>query len=427
VEAGPEGPDVLLVPYYFYLSYEGFRRIRAALAGRGLDARLLCMHFNAHNERETYGGARLQRDQVPALDLELDLTGMGVPGIAAKFAKLFHFARNRGRIRTFLRTRRPRLVVVESDLGGIYIRSLLDECRAQGIPCAIAMTLDVGQAVAPGYYARWPVRLLNALVGWSPWLRAILVRTEVVGSYARRAPILTPSAAMQERLVSGGIRPDRIQVTGSPQQDQVFELRSRDRQAARAGWLRDRGLPPDTRIVVLCFEVIEEVLGQDYVRQFHPRLAAVLDRLPEDCRVVLRFHPRERPDNLAFYRECFRGPRYLEAPDCPLDDLLHLSHLCLGHFTSVLVKAVALGTPILSVNLARSTRTALFALDQTIPQILDEADLDKVRRALTDPGYGAELRSFLDRWASGHFPGLDGRRSATMAEILEGMLGPRRA
>lgn len=415
--------DVLVVPYYFYLSYENFRVLIEAFRGRRVDARMLCMHFNACEERDRFDAARLERDGVPGLELPLELTGMGVPGAWAKLVKFFYYARNRLRIRAFLRRWKPRLVAVESDLGGIYIRTLLAECRRLGIPTAITMTLDVGQAVAPGFYPSRAQRAWNATLRCSSWLYALFFHAETVGSFAREAAIFAPSGAVHQRLVSGGIDPARIQVLGTPQQDLVWRLRNRDQEGLKRRWLGARGLPPDTRVVVFCTEVIEEVLGTDYVRNFHPLLAEAFAKLPADCRVVLRFHPRERADHLAFFRETFQGERYLEASDQQLDDMLFLADLAVGHFSTVLLRALALGTPILSVNLDRRENTALFTADQRLPQICAPEELDKIPDFFLAPGNRSALISFLGSWSAKHFPDLDGRRSQEIAERLASIMG----
>jgi hypothetical protein len=423
---GVPSPEVLFVPFYYYLSYDAFRRVILALIASGTPARILRMHFNAHDERGTFDDERFRRDGIPFARLDLDLRGIGMPGIGAKANKVRAFWRNRARIREYLRTNRPGLVVVESDLGGLYVRALLEECVSEAIPPAVLMTVDVGQAVSSRFDTSTLQRFVNRASRLVPALRPLLHRSEVAGAYALGAPVLVPSEAMRRRLASGGIEASRIRVMGSPHHDAIFELRARDRSAVVARLFRAGGIPAGSQLVVLCTEVIEEVFGQQYIREVYPRLARAFARLPGRCRVALRFHPRESPDNLAFYRSCYTGDRYVDLTDQPLDDVLYAADLCVGHFSSVLLKALSLRAPVLTINLRQSATAAMFEADELLPQMRDEGQLSKIPRTFTDPSFGAALRAFVERWCAAHLPSVDGSRALSIARELSRLISADR-
>jgi hypothetical protein len=418
---------VLFAPYYFYLHYESFRRVAACLNRSGIDAAILHMPCNAFNENLRFGMERIRTDGCPVRQLRLcDLGWKGSSSIA-RMSRFPNLLINRKKIRAFLQVERPRLVVVGSDLGGLYVRLLLSCCREAGIQTMIlassasgppANDSEAGQTISVS-------RTIKAILQLLDLDRVALFDQWKIGSFNTEAPIAVPGKTLKEELLRDGVSEDRLFITGDPAHDAIYELKQEHVAQIRRHICDQLDWPGSSRLIVYCTEVIHEMLGREYLVRLNVLLAEAFAALPADCRVVIKLHPRETSATEALFRQAFRRDRYLIRRDLDLLRLMRAAHLCIGHYSRTLIDSVLLGTPVACINLARDEKRMLFDSGFGEIRIDSEEDFHKIRPLLEDKETRDVVEHKLRDWRSRYASVLDGessnRNAALISKILVGL------
>jgi hypothetical protein len=417
---------VLFAPYYFYLHYESFKRVAASLNRSGIDAAILHMPCNAFNENRRFGIERIRADGCPVRQLQLCDLGWKGASTIARMTRFPNLLVNRKRTREFLNAERPQLVVVGSDLGGLYVRLLLDCCREAGIQTMIlassasgppAVDSNAGQTIRV-----WPA--VKALLRMLDLDRVALFDHWQIGSFNTEAPIAVPGTTLKEELLRYGISEDRVFVTGDPAHDAIYELKQEIAAEIRSQICSRLGWPARSHLIVYCTEVIHEMLGRAYLVGLNRLLAQAFADLPDDCRVVVKLHPRETSETEALFRQAFRGHRYLVRRDLNLLRLLRAAHLCVGHYSRTLIDSVLLGTPVACINLARDEKRMLFDTSFSEMRIESGHEFHKIRTLLEDAATRDIVERKLQDWRFRYASALDGessnRNAALISKILAG-------
>jgi hypothetical protein len=415
---------VLFAPYYFYLHYESFRRVAASLNRSGIDAAILHMPCNAFNENHSFGMERMRADGCPVRQLHLwDLGWKGSSSIA-RMSRFPNLLINRKKIRKFLEVERPRLVVVGSDLGGLYIRLLLSCCREAGIQTMIlassasgppAIDSEAGQTISVSR----PIKAILQLLDLD---HVALFDHWKIGSFNTEAPIAVPGKTLKEELLRDGVSEDRLFITGDPAHDAIFELKQEPVAQIRRQICDQLDWPESSRLIVYCTEVIHEMLGREYLVRLNVLLAEVFAALPADCRVVVKLHPRETSETEALFKQAFRRDRYLVRRDLDLLRLMRAAHLCIGHYSRTLIDSVLLGTPVACINLANDEKRMLFDAGFGEIRLDSEQDFHKIRTLLEDKETRDVVERKLRDWRSRYASVLDGQSSNRNAALISKIL-----
>jgi len=415
---------VLFAPYYFYLHYESFRRVAASLNRSGIDAAILHMPCNTFNENRSFGMERMRADGCPVRQLHLCDLGWKGSSSVARMSRFPNLLINRERIREFLDVESPRLVVVGSDLGGLYVRLLLSCCRQAGIQTMIlassasgppANDSEAGQTISVSRSVKAILQLLDLdhVALFDHWK---------IGSFNTEAPIAVPGKTLKEELLRDGVSEDRLFITGDPAHDAIFELKQEPVAQIRRQICDQLEWPESSRLIVYCTEVIHEMLGREYLVRLNVLLAEVFAALPADFRVVVKLHPRETSETEALFKQAFRRDRYLIRRDLDLLRLMRAAHLCIGHYSRTLIDSVLLGTPVACINLANDEKRMLFDAGFGEIRLDSEQDFHKIRTLLEDK----ETRNVVERklrdWRSRYASVLDGQSSNRNAALISKML-----
>jgi hypothetical protein len=415
---------VLLAPYYFYLHYEGFRRVATILNRLGIDSAILHMPCSAINENHRFGLERIQADGCPVRHLRLCELGWRGPSMLARMSRFPDLLINRQRIKHFLAAERPRLVVVGSDLGGLYIRLLLSCCHEASVRTMILASSASGPpAIDSGGCHRPAVsRPVKATLRLLNLDQVALFDQWKIGSFDTEAPIAVPGKALKEDLLRQGVSEDRVFITGDPAHDAIYELMQESTAQIRSEVCDRLSWPAAGKLIVYCTEIIHEILGRKYLARLNGLLAGAFAALPADYRVVVKLHPRETLQTEALFRDEFRGERYSVRRDLDLPRLLRAADLCIGHYSRTLIDAVMLGTPVVCINCAGDERRMLFDASFGEIRIESEWDLYKLRTLLED----AETRALVDRklrdWRHRYANAFDGQSSNRNAALISKIL-----
>lgn len=427
IKSDQRAKKVLFFPYYFYLQYEPFRQVIASLKHLGVEAYMVSMHCNHFDESKQFRLERFKNDGCPVKELPVYNIGPKGVSLFTKLMQFLGFLINRRKIENFLRAEQPALVVVGSDLGGIYIRFLLDMCHLLHIPMLIMVTVDFGAARSdanPEIEAKVPV-LVRFLLRLLSMERLTLFNGWVIGSYSQEAKVLVPSKAMQDQLVRDGICRERILVIGSPLHDWLYELRNEPTDKIKCEICSSLGWSVNYRLIVYCTEVIHSIYGEDYLESVNKLLARAFQNLPAECRVVIKLHPRESVKSIAYFSRAFIGDRYRIVNDINIYRLLRVADLAIGHFSSTLLEAILLGTPVLSINVLGDQRRTLFSSSQDLVQIRSETEFTKIHDILYNTRFRDVAKALLERWIKDNVGVINGHSSERIARVIKHIIERR--
>jgi hypothetical protein len=390
----------------------------------GIDAAILHMPCNTFNENRSFGMERMRADGCPVRQLHLcDLGWKGSSSIA-RMSRFPNLLINRERIRKFLDVESPRLVVVGSDLGGLYVRLLLSCCGEAGIQTMILASSASGPPATNSKAGQTiPVsRSIKAILQLLDLDHVALFDHWKIGSFNTEAPIAVPGKTLKEELLRDGVSEDRLFITGDPAHDAIFELKQEPVAQIRRQICDQLDWPESSRLIVYCTEVIHEMLGREYLVRLNVLLAEVFAALPADCRVVVKLHPRETPETEALFKQAFRRDRYLIRRDLDLLRLMRAAHLCIGHYSRTLIDSVLLGTPVACINLANDEKRMLFDAGFGEIRLDSEQDFHKIRTLLEDKETRDVVEHKLRDWRSRYASVLDGQSSNRNAALISKML-----
>lgn len=397
----------------------------AKLCGQGVQASVLHLPCNPVDESAQYGPERFARDHCPVQRLELLRASIGT-GPWMRPLQLTAFVVDRRRLRRFLTAERPDVVVVGSDLGNAHIRLLLDLCNELRIRTMILATVASGPLPHSGPEkggagGRGPVaRMLRAL----NLERVLTFNHWTTGRYDTSALIAVATPALREQLVQQGIAADRIVVTGSPRHDQLYHIRQAPVVQSKPEIFSRLRLPSESRLITYCTERIQDVYGRGYLTRLNTALALAFDALPEECRVMVKLHPRETAADEEGFASTFSGERYRLVRDLELFPLLRASDLVVGHFSAVLTDSMLLGTPTLSIQIANDPERALFDSRESVLTIGSEPDLAlRIHGMLYDSDRQQAAAAATAAWVARCVGELDGRSTERVAATIMNIMG----
>ena len=419
IKSGQRPRKVLFFPYYWYLHYEPFRRVIARLNQAGLDAYMVYMPCIPMDESAQFGLERMRQDECPAKKLSIHNVGLGSSNLLARMLRFIGLVLSRPRIEQFLRAERPDMIVVGSDLGNSYFRLLLDLCRCLHIQVLIMATVSSGPS--PDKRPAVPA-LLRPVLRWFK-LEQILFEGWVLGSYHREALLAVAGKEMKKQLIRDGVSQERIFVTGNPTYDLLYEIRQRPASEVKQEICTLLGWPMCCRLIVYCTERIQEVYGEDYLERLNRLMVPVFDDLPEECRVIVKLHPRECPVSSTMFATTFSGSRYRVVQDLDVHHLLRVAEVAIGHFSVVLVDAALLGTPLLRINIADDRSRMAFGPDVDLLYIYSETELrEKLYGILYNQEFLDSVKSALSEWSTNYAVAVDGRSADRVACLIQSLV-----
>ncbi|PHS29354.1 MAG: hypothetical protein COA82_12770 [Alkaliphilus sp.] len=417
IQNNQETAKTLFFPHFFYLCYDSFRQIIDSLNCLGMEGYMVHMHCKSFDESKQFPTERLKKDKCPFKQLPFFSIGQKGTGLFVKSMRFFEFLINYYRIKRYLQDERPDSVVVASDLGGMYIRFILDTCERMHIPVLIIVPVDFG-SVRSGDNANTETRvpkLAQFILHFLGMERLILFEGRVIGSYSKSGKVLVASKAMQNQLVKDGICRERVLVTGIPRHDRLYELLKEPIGAIKSEICCELGLDTSCKIVVYFTQLVQHLYGADYMDSINKLLVNAFQDLPAECRIVVKLHPRED----ATYFKIFDSDRYQVVRDIDVDRLLRAADLVISHFSSTLSDAALLGTPLLNINILNDQHRSIFASSQDLLQIKSETEFAKIHDILYDIKFRDRAKALLKSWAKDNVAVVDGRSSERIARIIK--------
>jgi CDP-glycerol glycerophosphotransferase (TagB/SpsB family) len=225
--------------------------------------------------------------------------------------------------------------------------------------------------------------------------------------------------AFRQQFLAQGARKREIYVTGHPSHDSVFRHVQKWQESDRLSVISGLGFSPHARLIAYATQptLWRGVLTADELRAMVEDVVdGVLSRGP-DFALVVKLHPRERPEDYAFLsgRE-----RVTVVKDADIQRIIAASDVFISSSSSTLLYAMMFGKPIVTINFHSVQHFDFFAglggtLHVTRPGDLSSA----VDAALSDTTTRAWLRreqmDLLERYSR-----FDGCATDRLVSLIEG-------
>lgn len=350
---------VFFITQYKYLHYRPFKRILQHLyvmnfAPFFIDVKNI-VPPGKYEERR-YDSIRFQRDQTPYLTLELlDQFAANRPsGTLLRlldkrpaYKKIISLLLNRIKIHFFLRKHKPKLIVLGSDIGGIYIRMIQDSADLLGIKVLIINTHPTLPELMP----------INKTISKKRkyWLKKfglykpLHFSKRTIGAYLSDSIIAVSGSSIKDDLTKAGIHPQRIVVTGNPLHDDLFDmLNERNKQQTKFE------LTSSNRMILVYFTgMFQEKYSKEYLRLLNKTLIESVDQ--QRIKLVVKFHPREPNDIIETYKSDLElaHAHYVEDEYDAVELILAGDVILADIGSSLIPQAILAGKPCLILNLQK--------------------------------------------------------------------------
>jgi hypothetical protein len=380
---------IVFVPNYFYLHIPLFQEIIYQLSDKGVTSYIwkLPGNTNVPADREfdlSYFRSReINFYEAPVYQIQ------NYKENARSKLKLLRYAlKNWEIIRGLLLDWKPDLVVVGSDLGNLNIRFLMDACHFYHIPVVVLYNCDLPKAKRPlnffhnlKYEYIFKSKVLSLL-------RAIFSSGNIPGKYSLDSIICVATEEIRQKIISEGIREDRIIVTGMNFMNSSPIDLSED-------IFKRLGISNTCRIVVLFTECIHDIYGIKYAENLYIELAKIADDLPDDIFLVVKPHPQESEEMRSLLTKTFNGLRCKVVSNFKAEELIEVAGLCIAHFSRVLITTALMDKRFLSINLMNDReRTFLTNQESEVLEITSyEGLIEKIRKALEN----SEFKNNIDK------------------------------
>lgn len=401
---------VFFIPQFYYMQYPPFRLVINDLLGRGIDASLVYIPgISEHDETGTFNPQRFRQDDIPFYAFKLIRIATAELGPFHQVAQFIQFVFNRAKLRKFLETKRPDAVVIGSHLGQMYIRQLQVFCYKMRIPV-------IGMWIIPASLAEKK--------SIPPFICKILGISDVMqwkfyNQYMAHHVFVTTGDALRREMIASGVKDHQVVVTGNPLHDDIFMFLKDFKAEDRIRLLNENNLDKNQSYIIFLTEVIQDVLGIDYLKDLLTNLHDIFDKLPCDIKVLIKYHPREPRWIKDLHSLFFSGPRYRFSESPNLIPLLKCAELSLGHYTSALETSAVVGTPCLSIKMSQKDANSLFKEKEfKILECNSFSDLEeKITMFFNDKEFSGIVNKKIRCWLKDNAL-IDGRSAERMAEVI---------
>jgi hypothetical protein len=392
--------EIWFVPNYFYLNLPYYEQIAREVQDDSIHFALLSLPgHTGHQEEALYGSSYFKARGFTLLQHPLVLVPNYRSGLLPKLKLLAATMRNFFTLRKVIRNGAPDLVIVGSDTGPLNVRLFLGWCTYFRIPVSIVyatdFTLAGGRSRNSPLYRKIAHYCSRALP--LVFLRALIFSGEVPGSYALNSKVFVMSESVRRKLISQGISPERLYITGLPAE--VVPGDDQGRLAARESLLEELNIDKHSRLVILFTECIQYVYGEEYALSFYTKICQVFNELPDDIIVLIKLHPRESREVGQAIEGTFSASRFKVLRDVDAGNLFAIADLCLAHFSRVLIEAAVRKIRFLSINWVNDRKhTFLLPEDSEALEILaPEKTGQKITMALEDKAFIEEMDRQIER------------------------------
>ena len=336
-----------------------------------------------------------------------------------------------------LKEEQPDVVIFGNDMNPmdkLFIRS----ANSQGIPTLLvqdgilAANTDVTDKTNSTssqlkYWVSLPPRIFGlmrnkdyslggkAAVAFLEWKYGTRGKPEIYG-HGDCSKIAVFGDAVKDVFVSKGIDSERIVVTGNPKFDKLFYPKdSNQKQKVRERF----GIPPDKEIILLVTQPFVEgrIWNSSQRKEFTLAIVDATAALQNAQLIIKLHHPQESEQNyLETIRDVTQPP--IICNYVPINELLDVCSLTLVTSSTVALEAMALGKPVVIVNLFNNRDTAFFVGSGALFAEKKEDILPMMSKALYDCQERKEMAKAMERFVYRQAHLQDGQASKRIADLI---------
>lgn len=370
---------IFILPYVFYTHFDSFNLVFQELKNRNIDVKYFYIHTNDYfDELNSPYLKKIKKDDI--IEVKTYKTENNHNYLSRLVAFLIYLVNFRIISKRFL-YKQPDLIILGSDLGGVYIRKIQDICKQKKVGViVIQTTLFIPTVERKDLSLNLP-KFGNVVLKIFGLYRTFTFNSDIPGSYMENNFVFALGESSKKIMLSFGKSSNLIFATGNPAFDYLFFNLPKNRNE-----FTDRlELPRDCRYIVYFTETIQLINGPKYLDKLHKKLNEIFTSLPNDVFIIIKLHPRETTSDKIKIREQFRSNKYRIIENGELKELIYFSELCILHYSAVMIECLLLRKPILSLNIVE--RQSYFNLPSHVV-IRDIVDLENnIIKILYDKQY----------------------------------------
>lgn len=245
-------------------------------------------------------------------------------------------------------------------------------------------------------------------------LRRDLKRRPMLDGHGGCSKIAVLGNAMKEILISGGIGPEHIEVTGNPKFDSLYHAKESDCKSKVCGtW----GLPGDHNIILLLTGYFVELgtwtAGQR--KEFVMAIANAVAKLPRS-KLVIKIHPvmESEADYLEITGDLPEPP--IVCHDVSLPELLSACSLAITVGSTAGLEAMAMGKPLLVVDFFNDVTPFDEASGAIV--VRNRGDLVPALEAVICRGLSQETKDTVNNYVYQQAYVQDGKAAKRIADLV---------
>lgn len=226
--------------------------------------------------------------------------------------------------------------------------------------------------------------------------------------------------AVKEMLVSEGVDPGRIVITGNPKFDELYYSK---RVSSKESVCKRWEIPQGNEIIVLVCQFFVGIKAPKQARKF---LVAIINAVMtfQNVTLIIKVHPGEDED---IYQEIVEGLGYpaVISKDSNIVELLSSASLVLTVSSTVALEAMAIGRPVVIVNLFNDPTTLFYRESGALFAYTKKDISQAITRVLNNPQTREGMRTAMERFVYKHAYLQDGKASKRIAQLIISMAAKR--
>jgi glycosyltransferase involved in cell wall biosynthesis len=336
----------------------------------------------------------------------------------------------------FLKEENPDIVIAANDVDE-FSNFLIKAANRSGIPTLLIQEGFIsenrnreietrGVRYRFNYLLRRPFRFLKFMANyeynWHQKLEIMLFELRYgsmgkVSSYGhgecRKMAIF--GDAVKEMMMAEGISSDRMVVTGNPKFDRVFSFRNLNSKKAICEKL---GISINGDLIVLVTQDLVETRNWtgEQRKNFVLAIIQAVALLP-NAELVIKLHPLEKEED---YRELVEGLTFppIICKNISLPELLSASSLVINIASTAGLEAMAMGKPVVIVNLFNDNEPNLFKDSGALFALSKDDILPAISNLLNNPQKRNEIMNLIDKFVYKQAYKQDGQATRRIADLI---------
>ena len=345
--------------------------------------------------------------------------------------------RSMGKVKEVFSRERPDIIVVGNDIN--LMQTLFIKCaNSMGIPTLLVQDgiiaesrLKVHETGSAGtslrYWITLPFEAFKVMMRrdypWQGKIEDALLESRYslrgkrrIYGHGQCSKMALFGEASKRMLISEGIAPERIVVTGNPKFDEVYYSKDSDcKKKVCERW----NIPTDKTIILLLTQYLVEVgrWTTEQRRKFVLAVANAAAVLP-NTQLIIKLHPPHESEG--DYQEIVKG-----SPHAPiickyasLPELLNACSLAVTVESTAGLEAMAIGKPVVIVNLFNESGPSLFNGSGALFVDKEENILPAMQKALYDAQTREEMAKSMKDFVYQQAYLQDGQASKRIADLI---------